>query len=421
MATAKRDYYEVIEVTRTATSEEIKKAYRRLAVKYHPDKNPDDPAAEERFKELGEAYDVLMDDQKRAAYDRYGHAAFAQGGGAGAGFHDPFDLFREVFGGGRAAGGGGGGIFEQFFGGRPEARRNRASAAATCGTISRSASRRRPRAARRKSRSPSWMGAAIATGPARSRARRPRAAPPAAAAARSFPRADSFRSRRPAHAAAAPARSSKSRARNATARAGWKTPPASSSRFPPASRMARGSAPRGTARPASAAARPGTFTWSSTSRSTRFSSAKRTNLFCEIPIKFVTAALGGEVPRAHAGRGRLAQDSRRHARRHALQAARQRHAHARLRHARRPARARAWWRCRRSSMPSRRRSCRNLPRSWATTTPRCTRASSRRPKSFSNNALPPFPPPGHRRYLRLPHAPFLHSPRLLESRPPRPG
>jgi molecular chaperone DnaJ len=115
MAATKRDYYEVLEVTRTAASEEIKKSYRRLAVKFHPDKNPDDSEAEERFKELGEAYDVLMDDQKRAAYDRFGHAAFAQGGGGPAsGFHDPFDLFREVFGGAAA---GGGGIFEQFFGG----------------------------------------------------------------------------------------------------------------------------------------------------------------------------------------------------------------------------------------------------------------------------------------------------------------
>jgi len=118
MAATKRDYYEVIEVTRTATAEEIKKSYRRLAVKFHPDKNPGDPHAEERFKELGEAYDVLMDDQKRAAYDRFGHAAFSQGSaGPGAGgFHDPFDLFREVFGG-AAGGAAAGGIFEQFFGG----------------------------------------------------------------------------------------------------------------------------------------------------------------------------------------------------------------------------------------------------------------------------------------------------------------
>ena len=120
MATEKRDYYEVLGVGRTVTDEEIKRAYRKLAVKFHPDKNPDDPHAEEKFKELGEAYDVLMDPDKRAAYDRFGHAAFAQGGAGfgGGGFHDPFEIFREVFGGG----GFGGGIFETFFGGGPGAR-----------------------------------------------------------------------------------------------------------------------------------------------------------------------------------------------------------------------------------------------------------------------------------------------------------
>lgn len=115
MATDKRDYYEVLGVGRTATEEEIKRSYRKLAVKFHPDKNPDDPHAEEKFKELGEAYDVLMDADKRAAYDRFGHAAFAQGGAGfgGGGFHDPFEIFREVFSGS----GFGGGIFETFFGG----------------------------------------------------------------------------------------------------------------------------------------------------------------------------------------------------------------------------------------------------------------------------------------------------------------
>src|SRR5436305_12917032 len=117
-ATNKRDYYEVLSVERTATEEEIKRWYRKLAVKFHPDKNPDDAHAEEKFKELGEAYDVLMDADKRAAYDRYGHAAFAQGtAGRGGGFHDPFDIFREVFGAGGGGGGMGGGIFETFFGG----------------------------------------------------------------------------------------------------------------------------------------------------------------------------------------------------------------------------------------------------------------------------------------------------------------
>lgn len=110
----KRDYYEILAVSREVSGEEVKRAYRKLAVKFHPDKNPDDPHAEEKFKELGEAYDVLMDPDKRAAYDRFGHAAFSQGtAGRGGGFHDPFDIFREVFGGA----GGAGGIFETFFGG----------------------------------------------------------------------------------------------------------------------------------------------------------------------------------------------------------------------------------------------------------------------------------------------------------------
>jgi molecular chaperone DnaJ len=87
MATTKRDYYEVLAVERDVTAEDLKRSYRKLAVKFHPDKNPGDARAEEQFKELGEAYDILSDPTKRAAYDRYGHAD------------------------------GAGGIFEQFFGG----------------------------------------------------------------------------------------------------------------------------------------------------------------------------------------------------------------------------------------------------------------------------------------------------------------
>jgi molecular chaperone DnaJ len=91
---AKRDYYEVLGVARTATDAEIKRAYRSLAVKHHPDKNPDDAHAEERFKEAAEAYSVLSDSQKRAAYDRFGH----QGVGAGAGGFDPgFSNIEDIF------------------------------------------------------------------------------------------------------------------------------------------------------------------------------------------------------------------------------------------------------------------------------------------------------------------------------------
>src|SRR2546430_17537366 len=94
---AKRDYYEILGIDRNASDEEIKKSYRKLAIKFHPDKNPGDKTAEEKFKEIGEAYEALSDPQTRAAYDQYGHAAFdprLRGARAG-GFHDPFEIFRE--------------------------------------------------------------------------------------------------------------------------------------------------------------------------------------------------------------------------------------------------------------------------------------------------------------------------------------
>jgi molecular chaperone DnaJ len=102
---AKRDYYETLGVPKNATEDDIKKAYRKLAMKHHPDRNPDNPKAEEHFKEAKEAYEILSEPQKRAAYDQYGHAGVDQQGGAGGfgagGFGDAFgDIFGDIFGGG---------------------------------------------------------------------------------------------------------------------------------------------------------------------------------------------------------------------------------------------------------------------------------------------------------------------------------
>lgn len=122
---AKRDCYEVLGVPKTATKDEIKKGYRKLAIQYHPDKNPGDKEAEEKFKEATEAYEILSDDQKRQIYDQYGYAGLdgMGGGGGGSGFsafRDFSDIFGEDFGG----------IFENFFGGGS---RRRSSSDATQG------------------------------------------------------------------------------------------------------------------------------------------------------------------------------------------------------------------------------------------------------------------------------------------------
>lgn len=119
MATEKRDFYEVLGVARGASADDIKKAYRKLAVKFHPDKNPGDHAAEEKFKEISEAYEVLSDDKKRQQYDQFGHRAFAPGmggfsggGGGGIDLEEALRTFMGAFGAG-----GGGSIFDDFFGG----------------------------------------------------------------------------------------------------------------------------------------------------------------------------------------------------------------------------------------------------------------------------------------------------------------
>ena len=96
--TTKRCYYEILSIERTASDDEVKKSFRRLAMKCHPDRCPDDPEAQERFKEAKEAYEILADSQKRAAYDQYGHAAFEQGGGGRGGFNgDVGDIFGDIF------------------------------------------------------------------------------------------------------------------------------------------------------------------------------------------------------------------------------------------------------------------------------------------------------------------------------------
>ena len=116
---AKRDYYEVLGVSKGASADEIKKAYRKLAVKYHPDKNPGDKEAEEKFKEAAEAYSVLSDADKKAKYDQFGHAGVdGAGPDFSGGFGDLNDILNDLFGGGFGGFGGGFGGFGGFGGGR---------------------------------------------------------------------------------------------------------------------------------------------------------------------------------------------------------------------------------------------------------------------------------------------------------------
>lgn len=118
---AKRDFYEILGVSKSASAEEIKKAYRKLAIKYHPDKNPDNPEAEEKFKEAAEAYEVLSNPEKKQRYDQFGHQGLGGNGGysgGGMNMEDIFSQFGDIFGGG-------GGGFESFFGGGRGGRRTK--------------------------------------------------------------------------------------------------------------------------------------------------------------------------------------------------------------------------------------------------------------------------------------------------------
>ncbi len=124
---AKRDYYEVLGIDKNASKDEIKKAYRKMAMKYHPDRNPDNKEAEEKFKESAEAYEVLSNDDKRAKYDRFGHSGL-KGGQDFHGFSDANDIFShfsDIFGSAFGGGGGGSSIFDDFFGGSSQRSRKR--------------------------------------------------------------------------------------------------------------------------------------------------------------------------------------------------------------------------------------------------------------------------------------------------------
>ncbi len=196
---AKRDYYEILSVARTASDGDLKSSYRKLAMQWHPDRNPGDKECEAKFKEINEAYDCLKDPQKRAAYDRYGHAAFENGnagGQGGFGFSGDFtstfsDIFDDLFGG---------------MGGRRGGRRRAASAARTCATISKFRSKRRFAAKPRRSRFPPMSPAKPAPAPGRRRARSPCNARPATAPAASGTRRASLRSSAPARRVRAAAR-----------------------------------------------------------------------------------------------------------------------------------------------------------------------------------------------------------------------
>src|SRR5208282_5061646 len=295
----KRDYYEVLGVSRNASDEEIKKAYRRLAVKFHPDKNPGDKTAEEKFKEIGEAYEALSDPQRRAAYDQYGHAAFdpraraGRGFGGAGGFHDPFEIFREVFGGGS--------IFESFLA-AARTRRNR-NVAATCVTIWKSHWKRLRSAARRKFPCRNSTVVMRATAPAWSTAQKSGRAQPAADAGRCSRHAASLASRKRARTAKARDAFWKNRANHATARESANTVPKSNSAFRRVWTRVRACVPPATAKPAFAAGHRAISTSCCMSGRMKFSSATATTCSakCRSVLSRRVSARKLKCPRSMAG------------------------------------------------------------------------------------------------------------------------
>jgi curved DNA-binding protein CbpA len=205
---SKRDYYEILGVSRTATEQEVKSAYRKLALKYHPDRNPGDKKAEDSFKEAAEAYSVLVDTDKRHMYDRFGHAGL---GGAATGGFDPnaFSGFEDILGGL-------GDISGSVMRSADVAGADR-SAGPTCVTTSRSHSTRPPKALKLRCRFRGRRSARRAKAAALPRAHLPSRARSARAAGRSVTSKVSLPSRGHVASAAAPAQLSRSRVRRAVA------------------------------------------------------------------------------------------------------------------------------------------------------------------------------------------------------------
>ena len=283
---AKRDYYEVLGVSRDVSEAELKKAYRASALRDHPDRNPGDAAAEERFKEASEAYAVLSDPAKRRAYDQFGFAGVGAGGPGGfqdfgdlGNFGDVFnDLFGDLFGAAAAVRGGGA-----------------ASAAPTSATTSRSSSATCWRAPRPRSRSRRCASARPATAPARARGPRPRPAGAVTARGRSICSRASSASAGRATPARARARSCATAAATAAAPAGSRASRRSRCACRPGVDQGTRLRLTGEGEAGIAGGPPGDlYVVISLERHPLFE-RDGSDIHCEVPIQFVQAALGAEI------------------------------------------------------------------------------------------------------------------------------